>query len=111
MPSAIGAAAAGPPTVKNQPPLLHQACCDALLAVVLFGSVARGTPHAHSDSDWLVVLRQRGAEPRLDHQGCQRARQVLAPQLAAQGSVRVPWGDGWYWRLTPEVRPAEEVWF
>jgi hypothetical protein len=32
-------------------------------------------------------------------------------RLAAQGSVRVPWGDGWYWRLTPEVRPAEEVWF
>jgi hypothetical protein len=32
-------------------------------------------------------------------------------RLAEQGSVRVPWGDGWYWRLTPEVRPAAEVWF
>lgn len=145
--------------VAAVPPLLHQACGDELLA--------RGTPHAHSDSDWLVVLRQRGAEPRHDHRGCEEARRALAPEmaaaaktgllskpqfhlrsaaeaeqggplfldlchdgrllhdpdgwaarfvaryrerLAAQGSVRVPWGEGWYWRLTPEVRPATEVW-
>jgi predicted nucleotidyltransferase len=154
--------------VAAVPALLCQAYGDALLAVVLFGSVARGTPHAHSDSDWLVVLRQRGAEPRADHRGCEEVRRALAPEmaeaaklgllsepqfhlrsaaeaeqggplfldlchdgriqydpagwaarflaryrerLAAQGSVRVPWGEGWYWRLTPEVRPAEEVWF
>jgi predicted nucleotidyltransferase len=47
--------------VAAVPPLLRQAYGDELLALVLFGSVARGTPHAHSDSDWLVVLRQRGA--------------------------------------------------
>ncbi|MFN6339008.1 MAG: nucleotidyltransferase domain-containing protein [Cyanobacteriota bacterium] len=154
--------------VAAVPPLLREAYGDDLLAVVLFGSVARGTPHAHSDSDWLVVLRQRGAEPRHDHRGCEEARRALAPELAAaaamgllsdpqfhlrsaaepelggplfldlchdgrilhdpegwaarflaryrerlaaQGSVRVPWGEGWYWRLTPRVRPAEEVWF
>jgi hypothetical protein len=153
--------------VAAVPTLLHQAYGDELLAVVLFGSVARGTPHHHSDSDWLVILRQRSAEPRQDHLGCEAARQALAPKLAAaaatglvsepqfhlrsaleamqggplfldlchdgrilfdpegwaarflaayrerlaaQGSVRVPWGDGWYWRLTPQVRPAEEVW-
>jgi len=154
--------------VAAVPPLLRQAYGDELLAVVLFGSVARGTPHAHSDSDWLVVLRQRGAEARHDHRGCEEARWALAPELAAaaatgllsepqfhlrsaaeaeqggplfldlchdgrivydpagwatdflaryrerlaaQGSVRVPWGEGLYWRLTPQVRPAEEVWF
>ena len=32
-------------------------------------------------------------------------------RLAAQGSKRIPWGDSWYWRLTPTVRPAAEVWF
>ena len=32
-------------------------------------------------------------------------------RLEDQGSVRVPWGNGWYWRMTAEVRPAEEVWF
>ena len=32
-------------------------------------------------------------------------------RLEDQGSVRVPWGDGWYWRMTPEMRPAEEVGF
>jgi hypothetical protein len=154
--------------VAALPPLLRQAYGDDLLAVVLFGSVARGTPHPCSDTDWLVVLRQRSAEPRLDHCGCEEARRELAPELvaaaetgllsepqfhlrsaaeaeqggplfldlchdgqilhdpdgwaarfmaryrerlAAQGSVRVPWGEGWYWRLTPRVRPAEEVWF
>ena len=154
--------------VAALPPLLRKAYGDALLAVVLFGSVARGTPHPHSDSDWLVVLRERGSDPRLDHRGCEEARWALAPllaaataegllsepqfhlrsaaeaeqggplfldlchegrilhdpdgwaarflaryreRLAAQGSVRVPWGDGWYWRLTPQVRPAAEVWF
>ena len=99
-----------------------------------------------------MVLRQRGAEPRHDHRGCEEARRALAPEmvaaaatgllsepqfhlrsaaeaeqggplfldlchdgrllhdpdgwaarflaryrerLAAQGSVRVPWGEGW----------------
>lgn len=28
--------------------------------------------------------------------------------MAAQGSVPLPWGDGWDWRPTPQVRPAEE---
>jgi len=67
--------------VAALPPLLRQAYGDDLLAVVLFGSVApwpvaRGTPHASSDSDWLVVLRQRSAEPRKDHRGCEEARRV-----------------------------------
>jgi predicted nucleotidyltransferase len=154
--------------VAAVPSLLALAYGEVLLAVVLFGSVARGTAHPHSDSDWLVVLRRRGGEPREDHQGCEQVRQQLAllleeaqavglytePQfhlrsaveaeqggplfldlchegipthdpegwaarfmaryrqrLADQGSVRVPWGEGWYWRLTPEVRPAAEVWF
>lgn len=154
--------------VAAVPPLLCQAYGDQLLAVVLFGSVARGTPHPHSDTDWLVVLRERNAQACPDHQGCDAVRQHLAPQLAqaskvdllsepqfhlrsaaeaeqggplfldlchdgkilhdpqgwaanflrryrerlaAQGSVRVPWGDGWYWRLTPQVQPAAEVWF
>lgn len=154
--------------VAAVPPLLIEAYGETLLAVVLFGSVARGTPHSHSDSDWLVVLRQRSTDPRSDHHGVERMRQQLAPLLAAaaaegllsepqvhlrsaaeaeqggplfldlchdgiplhdpegwadrfladyrlrlqrQGSVRVPWGDGWYWRLTPEVKPASEVWF
>jgi predicted nucleotidyltransferase len=154
--------------VAALPSLLRQAYGDDLLAVVLFGSVARGTPHACSDTDWLVVLRQRSAEPRKDHRGCEEARRALTPELAAaaetgllsepqfhlrsaaeaeqggalfldlchdghilhdpdgwtarfmaryrerlaaQGSVRVPWGEGWYWRLTPSVRPAEDVWF
>jgi len=154
--------------VAAVPPLLIEAYGEALLAVVLFGSVARGTPHNHSDSDWLVVLRQRSPHPRSDHCGAEQMRQRLAPLLAAaaagglltepqvhlrsaaeaeqggplfldlchdgiplydpegwaarfladyrqrlqcQGSVRVPWGDGWYWRLTPEVKPASEVWF
>ncbi|MEB3155807.1 MAG: hypothetical protein VKO26_00015, partial [Cyanobacteriota bacterium] len=44
--------------VAAVPPLLRQAYGDDLLAVVLFDSAARGTPHAHFDSDWLVVLRQ-----------------------------------------------------
>lgn len=154
--------------VAAVPPLLIEAYGQALLSVVLFGSVARGTAHNHSDSDWLVVLRQRSAQPRNDHNGVAAMHHRLAPLLAAaagtgliteaqvhlrsaseaeqggpmfldlchdgiplhdpegwgekfmanyrkrlqlQGSVRVPWGDGWYWRLTPEVKPASEVWF
>ena len=175
----MGAPTARPPLKEQQqalmqrivaavPPLLVAAYGEDLLAVVLFGSVARGKAHAHSDSDWLVVLRRRGEQPRHDHRGCERVRRQLAPllmaaaaeglhtepqfhlrsaaeaeqggplfldlchdgiachdpegwaarfmaryrqRLADQGSVRVPWGDGWYWRLTPEVRPAGEVWF
>ncbi|MEB3301820.1 MAG: nucleotidyltransferase domain-containing protein [Cyanobacteriota bacterium] len=60
--------------VAALPPLLRHAYGDALLAVVLFGPVARGTPHPHSDSDWLVVLRERGTDPRLDHRGCEEAQ-------------------------------------
>jgi len=154
--------------VAAVPEALQQIYGERLLAVVLFGSVARGTPHVHSDSDWLVVLRQRSEQPRDDHRGVEQLRQQLAPllraaaqtgllsepqlhlrsaaeaeqggplfldlchdgiawvdpdgwaadflaryrdRLARQGSVRVPWGEGWYWRLTPEVRPAAEVWF
>lgn len=175
----MGAETAGPPLNERQrelmrrivdrvPLLLTEAYGGALLAVVLFGSVARGTAHPHSDSDWLVVLRRRASQPREDHRGCERVRKELAPllaraavaalqtepqfhlrsaaeaeqggplfldlchdgiacydpegwaasfmaryrrRLAAQGSVRVPLGDSWYWRLTPAVRPADEVWF
>lgn len=154
--------------VAAVPPLLIEAYGERLLAVVLFGSVARGTAGPSSDSDWLVVLRERGSQLREDHRGCARALAALQPRLNEahslgingepqfhlrsaveaeqggpffldlchdgrilhdpdgwatdflaryrqrlrdQGSVRVPWGDGWYWRLTPEVRPAAEVWF
>lgn len=154
--------------VRAVPSLLIEAYGERLLAVVLFGSIARGTAGPLSDSDWLVVLRERGSQPREDHLGCAEALAALQPMLAEarkhgingepqfhlrsaaeaeqggpffldlchdgrvvhdpdgwateflaryrqrlrdQGSVRVPWGDGWYWRLTPEVRPAAEVWF
>jgi hypothetical protein len=64
--------------VAAVPPLLRQSYGEALLAVVLFGFVARGTPHPHSDSDWLVVVRQRG---------CEEARRALAPELAAAAGL------------------------
>jgi len=148
--------------VREVPGLLAKAYGSQLLAVVLFGSVARGEANQYSDIDLLIILRERQFESRDDHQGCDQVQIALSSaidnspelqfhlrsaaeaeqggpifldisvdgiilfdpdgwaseflqryrdRLAAQGSERIPWGDNWYWRLTPTVRPAAEVWF
>jgi len=148
--------------VREVPGLLAEAYGSQLLAVILFGSVARGEANQFSDIDLLVILRERQFKSRDDHGGCDQVRiasnsaignrpelqfhlrsaaeaeqggpifldisidgvilfdpdgwaleflQRYRDRLAAQGSKRIPWGDSWYWRLTPTVRPAAEVWF
>jgi predicted nucleotidyltransferase len=52
-----------------------------LVSVVVYGSVARGRPHAESDVDFLIVAEPlpKGRMPRMDE--FQSVKRVLAPQL------------------------------
>jgi predicted nucleotidyltransferase len=74
---------------------------ERLVALVVFGSVARGTPHADSDVDLLVVADElpRGRIRRMREFDAVKRR--VAPALAAARGIAT--------RLSPIFKTPEEV--
>ncbi len=76
---------------------------DRLVSLVVFGSVARGTPNADSDIDLLIVAEglPRGRTRRM--QEFRAVKALLAPALAHSSA------QGVHTRLSPILKTPEEV--
>ena len=95
------------PAFETLLPAVTEACRatygDRLVSLVVFGSVARGTPKADSDIDLLVVADRlpRGRTRRMRE--FDAVKQLLAPALS-RASLR-----GVATRLSPIFKTPEEV--
>lgn len=83
-------------------------CCrehygDNLISLVIFGSVARGTAHALSDVDLLVVARN------LPRGRWTRAGDFIRVEKRVEERAGHWRQRGWEWELSPYFKTPEEV--
>lgn len=74
-----------------------------LVSLVIFGSVARGTPHALSDVDLLIVARA------LPDGRWNRSRDFISVEAEVEKRVGHWRQRGWEWELSPLFKTPEEV--
>ena len=83
--------------------LLREDLGERLISVALFGSVARGTAHAHSDIDLFVVIRDLQAGAFRRHEVVQLVREALLPELSEL------WQAGIYADFVEVLRTPQET--
>src|SRR5204862_7875179 len=83
-----------------------------LLAVGVYGSVARGEERRHSDIDLLVVVRRKS--PRIHHEVRDRIVATILQQTVEDAKSEVTgsrldfkrFSGGWTWSSRPTAPPA-----